>query len=311
MPNLLRLRNNYLIKYLLNNRTLIFLGGIALKETIDILVTLDENYLKPLEVMLTSLHINNPNHHFNIWLLHESIPNAKLLELKQFLTIYESNLIVNKVEGTLLKDSPSIKKYPKEMYFRLLCGQLLPESITKILYLDPDILIINSIEELWNLDLEGYMMAAATHAGLTNFTQSINTIRLGIDHVYFNSGIMLIDTVLARKYIHAKDIYEYIEKYEDFLILPDQDVLNHLYGAQIKEIPEEVWNYDTDQYLSYFTKSKGIHDSKWLLENTSILHFCGKPKPWNQRNLDKFSMLYMHYEQIKNRTKLLHQKSDK
>ncbi|MGX6967197.1 glycosyltransferase [Vagococcus teuberi] len=35
------------------------------------------------------------------------------------------------------------------MYYRLLCGDILPKTIKHVLYLDPDILILNSLEELW------------------------------------------------------------------------------------------------------------------------------------------------------------------
>lgn len=274
-----------------------------LKEKIDILVTLDENYLPPLEVMLTSLHVNNPNRQFNIWLLHERIPAEKIEVLSLFVASFGSELLVQKVDSLLIKETVSIHDYPKEMYFRLLCGQFLPEAVKRVIYLDPDTLIINSIEDLWSLDLEGNMMAAATHAGLTNISHTINNIRLGTSNVYFNSGIMLIDTDLAREKIQLEAIYEVIEKFEKQLILPDQDVLNYLYGENIKEIPEEIWNYDTRQSLTYFTKSKGTYDARWVLENTVILHFCGKPKPWKQKNLDKFSVLYVHYEQLMKRMK--------
>ncbi|MGY3703009.1 hypothetical protein BW731_04120 [Vagococcus martis] len=35
------------------------------------------------------------------------------------------------------------------MYYRLLCGDILPKTIKRVLYLDPDILVLNSLEELW------------------------------------------------------------------------------------------------------------------------------------------------------------------
>lgn len=49
-----------------------------MKEKIDILVTIDENYLNPLQVMLTSIYLNNQNDIFKIWLIHQSIPQEKL-----------------------------------------------------------------------------------------------------------------------------------------------------------------------------------------------------------------------------------------
>ncbi|HHX69626.1 MAG TPA: glycosyltransferase family 8 protein, partial [Gallicola sp.] len=72
-------------------------------------------------------------------------------------------------------------------------------------------------------------------------------------------------------------------KYGNQLLLPDQDILNYLYSQYIKEVAEEIWNYDTRKYLSYFTRSLGEHSLQWVMENTSILHFCGRPNLGSQK----------------------------
>lgn len=54
-----------------------------------------------------------------------------------------------------MKSSLVSKQYPKEMYYRLLAAQILPAELDKVLYLDPDILVINSLRPLWELGLEG------------------------------------------------------------------------------------------------------------------------------------------------------------
>ena len=63
-----------------------------------------------------------------------------------------------------------MERYPKEMYFRLLVGQILPEELERVLYIDPDTLIINPLTDLWEMDLQGYMFGAAVHKGITNLT---------------------------------------------------------------------------------------------------------------------------------------------
>ncbi|GEL66571.1 glycosyltransferase family 8 protein [Marinilactibacillus psychrotolerans] len=269
-----------------------------MKDKIDILVTLDESYLDPLKVMLTSLHQNNRQTDFRIWLIHERISSEKLRSLQTLLKFYEMELKVIKVPQDLFSDAPTAERYPKEMYYRLACGNLLPESVKRVIYLDPDTLIINSIKELWEVDLEGNILAAATHSGLTNITKGINNIRLGTNRGYFNSGIMVIDVEQARSKVQIEDIYDTIRKYSDYLLLPDQDVMNYLYGEFTKEIPEEIWNYDTRQSSAYFTRSFGAHNTHWVAGNTVILHYCGKPKPWNEKSNNRFTLLYLHYQQL-------------
>lgn len=62
-------------------------------------------------------------------------------------------------------------------------------------------------------------------------------------------------------------------------MLPDQDILNALYGNRILEIDDAIWNYDARNYSSYLMRSYGQDDIQWVMQHTSILHFCGKAKP--------------------------------
>ncbi|MDO1604702.1 glycosyltransferase family 8 protein [Lactobacillus sp. YT155] len=267
-------------------------------EVINILITVDENYLEPAKVMLTSLHVNNPGQKFDVWLVHEKIADDKLQEFAELLAEFKMILKPVKVPMELFDNAPTVERYPKEMYFRLASGEILPESVKKVIYLDPDTLIINPLNSLWELDLEGKMIAAATHSGLTNIAEGINNIRLGTDHGYYNSGIMLMDVDQMRSVVKLTDIMAAVEEFGETLLLPDQDILNFIYGKNIKEIPEEIWNYDTRQYNTYFARSLGEQDTHWTAKNTAILHFCGKPKPWSEKSNNRFTFIYANYQQI-------------
>jgi lipopolysaccharide biosynthesis glycosyltransferase len=49
-------------------------------------------------------------------------------------------------------------------YFRLILDKLIPKEINRIIYFDPDILIVGSLQELWTTKLERYILAAAIDA---------------------------------------------------------------------------------------------------------------------------------------------------
>ncbi|AEJ23638.1 glycosyltransferase family 8 protein [Weissella koreensis] len=273
-------------------------------ESINLLVTLDENYLPHLKVMLFSLHQNNLEQLFDLWLLHEKIPDQKLIELEILLKKLNINLHSIKITDQLFANAPTVERYPREMYFRLACGILLPDNVKRVIYLDPDILVINSIKPLWELDLEGNVFAASVHAGLTNISKGINNIRLQTTNNYFNSGVLLIDVAKAREVVKLDDIYRTIQKYGDYLLLPDQDVMNHLYSHVTLEISEEIWNYDTRRSNIYFTRNIKNFNMQWVAQNTVILHFCGKPKPWTGKNNTRFGLIYSHYQQLLNQLEL-------
>lgn len=265
-------------------------------EQIELLLTIDEGYLKPLKVALTSIRQSNPNQAIRVWLIHESISRSNIQDLRNLTDYLNLDFEPIQIDGSQWNDAKTEEQYPKEMYFRLLVGELLPKEIKRIIYLDPDILVIHSLRDLWEMELDGYMLAAATHVGLIDVSTRVNKVRLDVDHVYFNSGIMLMDLDKAREIIKWDDIAEVIEKFNRLLVLPDQDILNRLYGKYTKEIPEEIWNYDTRKYMRYFTKSLAQHDIHWVMANTVILHYCGGYKPWDDKHDNRFTSIYLHYQ---------------
>ena len=150
-------------------------------ETIDLLVSLDENYLPQLRVMLYSASLNNPGVNFRVFLLHRGFSAEQLSSLSRQLEALDMELRAVRVDERLFESAPVMKQYPQEMYYRLLAAQLLPEDMDRIIYLDPDILVINPLTPLWRLDMGGKLFAAAAHTGMTELANNVNRLRLGTE----------------------------------------------------------------------------------------------------------------------------------
>ena len=118
----------------------------------DLLVTLDEHYLPQLRVMLTSLHLSHPGVRCRVYLLHRGIPEERLAALGGGLARWDFSLMPIQVDETVFQDAPVTDRYPQEMYYRLLAARFLPEELDRVLYLDPDTLVINSLLPLWELE---------------------------------------------------------------------------------------------------------------------------------------------------------------
>ena len=270
----------------------------------DLLVSLDENYLPQLQVLLASLCQNCPGETGSVYLLHRSIPRQKLDGLGESLKMHGWELCPIPVGESLFSKAPVTKQYPQEMYYRLLAGHLLPREVNRVLYLDPDILVINSLTPLWETELQGCLFAAASHKGKTELMNNLNQVRLGTECKYFNSGVLLIDLDAGRKEIVPEKIFAYTEEHSKELLLPDQDILNALYGHRTFELEDTFWNYDARYFNTYLLRSGGVCDLDWVLAHTAILHFCGKSKPWQSGYLRRFGILYKHYMQLTRRTGL-------
>ncbi|NMB95224.1 MAG: glycosyltransferase family 8 protein [Clostridiaceae bacterium] len=264
----------------------------------NILVALDSNYIRPLKVMLKSLFINNEDVKFSIYLMHSSIIDEELNDLNSYVINHGSKLENINIDDSYFADAPILFHYTREMYYRLLAYKFLPENLERILYLDPDILVINPIRELYYMDIEGYLYAAAYHD--IPSIKGINKIRLNPYEIdaYYNSGVLLMNLKLQRQCIEEKSIYEFVEKNHSKLIMPDQDILNALYSRKIKSIDEKLYNYDVRYYNYYKILSNNIWDMDYVIRNTIILHFCGKKKPWKKSYSGKFHSLYKHYEKL-------------
>lgn len=264
----------------------------------SLLVTLDENYIEQMKVLMTSIYINNPGQIFNIYLIHSGISDEKLDALESNLSKFSYKFFPIKAEEGLFSSARVTDRYPKEMYYRLLAGELLPENLDKIIYIDPDILVINSLKEIWETDIRDFLFAAASHTGKTDMANNVNKIRLGTDTDYYNSGFLLINLKRAREEIVPEEIFAYADRNYKNLLLPDQDILNAMYGDKVLPLKDSIYNYDARNYSSYLLRSKGEEDLGWVMENTVILHFCGRDKPWKKNHRTKFTALYRHYMRL-------------
>ncbi len=267
----------------------------------NLLVTLDEHYYPQLQVMLSSLRINNPGEKFSLYLFHNGLTEQILEQIDKWYKSAGYIFSPARMDGELFRGAPNNDRYPIEMYYRLLAPQLLPSNMEKVLYLDPDSLIINPISKLWESDLGDHLFAAAAHTGKTKLANDVNRIRLGVEHDYYNSGVLLINLDMGRRIINPSQIFQYIKEHRKELVLPDQDVLNAMYGDRILPLDDAVWNYDARNYNNYFLRSSGAYDLQWVMEHTSVLHFCGKAKPWKPPYFYRFGVLYYHYEQFSRR----------
>ena len=90
------------------------------------------------------------------------------------------NLPLSKAEG--------LNHISKATYYRLLIADILPKEIDRVLYLDCDIIVNDSLEELWGIDMTGKAIAASPQIGSGHDCE-----RLGypIEDGYFNAGQFL------------------------------------------------------------------------------------------------------------------------
>ncbi len=248
------------------------------EDLVNILVTLDENCLPALRVMLFSLLRANPGALFDVYLLHAHIPHASFAPVERVLR-GRGRLLPVRVDDALLRGAPTTRRYPREIYYRIFAADLLPKSLDRVLYLDPDVIVGGSILPLYRLELPDYYFAAASHTGrlLTKF----NVLRLGMEDEspYINSGVLLMNLALLRREQDTRDVIRFIERYRRRLFLPDQDVISALYGSKIYALDAFRYNM-TERLFALHAPFERDLTIDWVRRNAVIVHYCGRNKPW-------------------------------
>lgn len=257
----------------------------------NILLTLNRNYLDVALVMLFSLKENNGEEKFNIYILSKDIDASDFEPLscdELAFTVIKPDLDLNKALTT--------RRYPEEMYYRLFAFSFLPRSIDKILYLDPDIIINGRLRALYDVNIENNYVAGCTH--INKVLTRINSKRLRTEKckAYLNTGVLLMNLSQIRKDFTKERIEKSILENRSRLLLPDQDVMAILFKDRTVTI--DSLKYNLSDRIFTLTRLRGMHNLTldYVRKNTVIIHYCGKNKPWKDGYHGILGQFYEHYK---------------
>lgn len=253
----------------------------------NIIVSIDDNYVLPLRVMLTSLFIHN-HVKTTVYLFYSDLAEDNIKKIREITDKYEGNLCLCRIQNHIFEDAFTVSYFTKTMYYRLLSSQLLSESEERALYLDPDIVINSSIADFYNSDFEGKQMIAMPDRGRGDGYG----LSLGIrsPYHYINSGVLLLNLKLMREKVDFQKIKGLIADFGTGLCYPDQDIINMYFKEDIK-YGDGTYNTvpfvcpPVSSYLLQFKSSA----------NLCILHYAGPDKPWRWNYYGKYFLVYDRY----------------
>ena len=257
---------------------------------IHIALTIDNKYIYPLLVFLTSLFDSRANTTF--YIIH--IMTSKNLRPEYFTKI---NSLIEK-QG---KDISNVTYYnmgddfkgaitgthiSTAAYYRIALPSLLP-YVDKIIYTDTDVLNFCDLSEMYSLEFKEkmYFMGTLDQIGLLNELKSLGIIT----KKYMNSGILLMNLKGMRKDGIEQKIRKYI--FSHYLDHHDQtaingacyenyEILSFKYATfNFKSFENMVeWNNKQDKLYRYndLELRQGFYEPR-------LLHFAGWTKPWDKK----------------------------
>lgn len=257
----------------------------------NIAVGLSGNYLKHLIVMVTSLCENN-NNEIKLYALVEEFSDQDKNEFYESVSKYKNleTFFIDITEDDV-KGFPITQYFRVSTFFRVLLATKLPKEVEKILYLDIDLIVDGSLEELWNIEVnETYPIAAVQEKSVTNYCERLN---VPANYYYVNAGVLLLNIKEVRKQHLFEKLIKYIHENKEKLLWLDQDALNASLYDKIKYI-DCKWNYH-----NYFIIERAKNREIILqFDNPVIVHYTGSIKPWADSSYSTLGYLYHNYENV-------------
>lgn len=291
---LMLMKKNNSNKIINNNsidKTIEFICGKS--SIMNIFFSSNNNYSQHLCVSIASILINSlPIENFNFYILDGGIKDKnkeKILNLKR---IKNFNIEFIKIDDKLFKDcdiTSECMHISKQTYYRYIIPKLKPQ-IKKCLYLDCDIVVNNSLNELWNIDLEDNYIAAVEDLSLIT---NDDAKRLEINH-YFNAGVLLINNELWIKDNITELLFQNTLKIKDKIRWVDQCVLNYTFKDKVLFLsPKYNLQHSAYKDTKYNIYSKDQID--FVKKFPIIIHYSGSDKPWSKKCIHSLWKQYYKY----------------
>jgi len=194
-------------------------------------------------------------------------------------------LTVVVISDAIFQLMPVTNTFTASVYFRLL-APIIFDDYKFILYVDADIIAINSVSELLRNNVP---LSVACCVVKEPCDQAKLSCDVGINEgTYFNSGMMYINTEVWNENNVSQKAYQCLIKKGSSFKYFDQDALNIVLQGNVEFI-ESKYN---KQIKAGHTKA----DMCFLpSDDTVLLHYVGKDKPWQKWNQQRFSCFYKNY----------------
>lgn len=191
----------------------------------NIVYSSDENYVQHMAVSIESLLENNKEtDEIVIYVLSNDISRQSQSLLEEL--VFPFNRVIYFIDFAPFKEQLKLNmewEISLSSYARLFLPEMLPEDCKKVLYLDCDTVVCDSLDAFWNTDLQGKTVGAVIDTVSSQFK---NAVGLKENDVYVNAGVLLVDLEKWRlKNVQAK-LLKFIESYEGRVSHHDQGTIN-------------------------------------------------------------------------------------
>jgi lipopolysaccharide biosynthesis glycosyltransferase len=177
-------------------------------------------------------------------------------------------------------------------WYRIFLPEMRPE-IDRMIYLDADLLVLDSLVPLFEIDLQANWVGAVTNVFQWNHVHRPVGLGLSGTHVYFNAGVLLMDLERMRRDNRTDALLKYATENAAQIEWRDQDALNVVLGE--RRLPlHPRWNVMNSFRWRTADEVFGPGAAAEARRNPAIRHFEGpdENKPWHYLCQSDLQRLY-------------------
>lgn len=271
----------------------------GIESDMHIFFACDNNYSKYLFTAINSILKNSlPIDSFNFYILDGGISKSNKDRLKKLTKIKNFNIEFIEVDNKLFENChihETLQYISKATYYRYIIPKLKP-NLKKCLYLDVDIVVEDSLNKLWNTNIDNYYIAGVKD--LWDYYNEYSYKNLGVYNP-INAGVLIInidkwikDDITNKLFYNTNYI---LKKYK--LKFQDQDVINYTFKDNILFISPRYNLQQTAFFDTHYNvySDEEMHNSKIY---PVIIHYSGNIKPWQKGCKHPLSEKYYKYTKL-------------
>lgn len=252
-------------------------------------------YLRHCATMLHSLLVSQSRRPVQIHLLHGPDTSERGRQrLVAMVRELGGEITLHPVAPELLDGLPVKGFTGRASWYRVYLPDLLPD-LSRIVYLDADLVVEESLDPLLAHDLEGCVVGAVTNVPQQEDRGRARRLGLAGDRDYFNAGVMVIDLDAMRAERISEEILHWARANGDRFGWRDQDALNIVLHARRHPLHPR-WNcMNSIVCFEWASELLGETETEEARRRPAIRHFEGPAyaKPWHVLSPAPWRELYL------------------
>ena len=264
----------------------------------------DSGYAPYAATMLLSALHRTPRASFVVHYLHDpDFPKAVQKKLQDALAPHAHRLELHftAIPDDWVEGLPLFSHMPKNlirpvMWYRVFLPRLLPQE-PKVLYIDCDTLVVDSLQPLWETDIGEKALAAVSNPWWPGELSDRWYARCGLQRPedYFNTGVMLLNLQAFRAHRWDEAVREHGRANAEWTRFGDQDSLVAvLHSERVPLAPR--WNVMRIVMMSPDSRRMfTAGELAQMRKRPAIIHFEGSTKPWQDATKHPWGRVHARY----------------